>query len=157
MQGRRVGIVIAALAVASVGLAGIAGATVAEKQSPLSKKAYIKAADNICRQGDQLINQAAQDAFGRLKSGEQPTAEQLQSFVTNGGSAFQQEVDSLRALPAPTADAKKLKKLYKLVQKGFDQLIADPSLLLSGPKPKALADASKQAKAYGFKVCGQSG
>jgi hypothetical protein len=158
MRGRRVGIVVAALALTgTVALAGAAGAATSQKAKPLSKKAYIKAADNICRQGDQLVNQAGQDAFGGLRSGEQPSAAQLQSFVDHGGSAFQQEVDSLRALPAPTADAKKLKRLYQLVQKGFDQLLADPILVLEGPKPKAIADASKQAKAYGFKVCGQSG
>ena len=153
MHGRRGGTVITALALTgALGLAGTAGA--AEPEKPLSKKAFIKAADNICKQGDTLVALAAVDAFGGLGPNQKPSADQLKSFVDNGGSAFQQEIDSLRALPAPSADVKKLKKLFKLVQKGFNKLLADPSLLVNGPKPKELTDASKQAKAYGFKVCG---
>ena len=82
--------------------------------------------------------------------------QQLQSYVDNAGPIFQQEVDSLRALPAPKADAKKLKKIFNLVQKGYDKLVADPSTLLGSKKPAELTKASKKAKAYGFKVCGQA-
>jgi hypothetical protein len=73
--------------------------------------------------------------------------------MDTAGPIFQQEVDSLRALPAPKADAKKLKKIFNLVQKGFNAWKAHPRLVL-GSTP-ALTKASKKAKAYGFKVCGQ--
>jgi len=149
---------IGAAAVVSLGLAlgGVASATTADKQSPLPKKTYIKTGDNICKQSNQLVREAAQTAFGSLKANEQPSTAQLQSYIDNAGPIFRQEVDSLRALPAPKADAKKLKKIFSLVQKGYDKLVADPSILLGSKKPAELTKATKQAKAYGFKVCGQS-
>ena len=152
MQGRRGGTVIAALALSSsLGFAG--GADAAAPEKPLSKKAYIKAADNICKQGDQLILQASATNFAGLGPNQDPTPAQLQAFVDDAGPIFQQEIDSLRALPAPLADVKKLKKFYKLVQQGFNKIVADPSILVTGSS-HPLQKASDATKAYGFKVCG---
>lgn len=149
---------IGAAVVVSLGLTlgGVAGASTADKQSPLSKKDFIKAGDNICKQSNQLTGEAAQTAFAGLTGNEKPSAAQLQSYIGNAGPIVQQEVNSLLALPAPKADAKKLKKIFKFVQKAYAKLIANPSLLLKTPKLAELTKASKQAKAYGFKVCGQA-
>jgi hypothetical protein len=147
---------IGAAIVVSLGLAlgGVAGASTTGKPA-LPKKTFIKTGDNICKQTSQLVGEAAQAAFGSLKGNAQPSTQQLQSYVDNAGPIYQQEVDSLRALPAPKADAKKLNKIFTLVQKGYDKLTSDPSILLKSKKPAELIQASKLAKAYGFKVCGQ--
>ena len=134
----------------TVGAAGVTGAAVVDK-SPLPKKAYIKAADSICTQSKKLINAAG--AAIKVPQGQNPTTAQLQAFVSSIEPIFTQEVDSLRALPAPKADVKKLKSIYNQVDKGYKEIVADPSIL-TGSRSPTLAKASKQAKAYGFKVCG---
>jgi esterase/lipase len=136
-----------AVVVLSLGLAmgGVAVASTTQKSLP--KKTYIKAGDSICRQANLLINRAA------VRLGSHPSADQLAAFASEVKPTFQQEVDSLRALPKPKADVKKLRKLYKLVKKGYDKIVADPSLLLTGSPPE-LAKAATQARAYGFTICG---
>lgn len=131
-----------------LGSMGAAGAAALDKQA-LPKKAFIKAADNICRQSRQLIQEAEQSAH----LPKNPTTQQFETYVQRIEPTLTQEVDSLRALPAPSADAKKLKKLFNLVAKGYQQIIDDPSVL-KGNRPTALVQASKQAAAYGFKACG---
>lgn len=118
----------------------------------LSKPEYIKAADDICRQANILRDEVAQGVFGQLAEGEEPTFDQLSEYVADVQPVTQQEIDSLRALPAPDGDKKRVKKIYKLAQKGLNKIVADPHVLLSGPAPFAKAD--KAAQKYGFEICG---
>ena len=150
---RKVGsVIIAALVVVAIGLAGTAGAA---QGGPLSKPDYIAAADNICRQANQLREEAASTAFADVAAGGQPTDDQTTNYVANIEPINSQQLDSLRALPAPKSDKKLLKKIYKLVEKAFDAISADPTVLSSGSNVFAKAD--KAAQKYGFKVCGSSG
>jgi hypothetical protein len=144
---RRAGFVaVAAALVLAMGLTGTAFA------KPLRKSAYIKAADNVCGQANQLRDEVAATAFADVPAGGQPTIEQLTTYVTEIEPINDQQLDALRDLPAPKADKKKLKKIYKLVEKAFDALTADPSVLLTGPDVFAKADEAAQK--YGFEVCG---
>ena len=146
---RRAGwVAVTASLVLAIGLTGAAFA------KPLSKPDYIEAADNICRQSQILIDEAGQGAFGTLGPDELPTADQQEAFSAEIEPTIAQELSSLRELPAPKADAKKLKKMFKLVEKGYGQIVADPLILFGSDPPPALVKASKQAAAYGFEVCG---
>lgn len=132
----------------TVALATSAGAA----RPALDKDEYIVAADNICAQADQLRDEAAQDVFAALPEGSEPTFDQLSEYVAGITPINDQQLDGLRALPAPDADAKKLKKIYKKVEKAFDAIVDDPNVLLTGPDP--FAKPNKAAQKYGFEVCG---
>ncbi|MSO78352.1 MAG: hypothetical protein EXQ79_01955 [Acidimicrobiia bacterium] len=139
----------------SVALAmALSGTAVAAQGEPLSKKDYIKAADNICRQANQLRDETATSDFADIPAGGQPTLEQMTTYITDIDPINRQELDGLRELPATSGEKKKVKKVYKAVEKGFDAIFADPGLLLSDTNPFAKAD--KLAQKYGFKVCGSS-
>jgi hypothetical protein len=118
----------------------------------LSKKDFIKAGDNICRQADQLREEAAATAFADVLTGEQPTAEQMTAYVAAIDPINRQQLDGLRQLPVSSDEKKKVKKILKAVEKAFDAIADDPEALLSGDDPFVKAD--KLARKYGFKVCG---
>jgi len=150
MRGRR-GLATVGLAlIASLACPVAAGAAV----SALSKKAYIKAADDLCRQSDLLINELAEQHFGALPQGQDPTEEQLQAYTEEAEPVLRQLVDGVRALPRPKGDKKKLKKIYNLVEDAVDAVAEDPALFLGDENPFAKAD--KAARKYGFKVCGSN-
>jgi hypothetical protein len=130
----------------------LAGTAVAAQGGPLSKKDYIVAADNVCRQADQLREEAAQGAFAETQPGQEPTSDQLAEYVAAITPINDQQLDSLRALPAPRADRKKVKKIYKLVEQAFDKIDSDPNLILT--IDVVFAKADKAARKYGFHVCG---
>jgi hypothetical protein len=130
----------------------LGGTAVAAQGGPLSKKDYIVAADNVCRQADQLRDEAAQSAFAETQPGQEPTSDQLAEYVAGITPINDQQLDSLRALPAPRADRKKVKKIYKLVEQAFDKIAGDPNLILT--IDVVFAKANKAAQKYGFHVCG---
>ena len=147
---RRVGAIVVAASVAlAMAFAVSAGAA---QGGPLSKADYIVAADNVCRQADQLREEAASDAFAETQPGQEPTSDQYAEYVAGITPINDQQLDSLRSLPAPKADRKKLKKIYKLVEKAFDKIAADPNLILT--IDAVFAKADKAAQKYGFLVCG---
>ncbi len=131
--------------------AGSAGATVADKKKPLTKKAFIKEADKICLQAATLQNEIAQDYFADLPPGENPDLETLSAFWEEDAPIVQQMIDSIRALNEPKADKKKVKKILDAVQRGLDEIEEDPAVLLT---EAPFAEADELAKSYGFKVCG---
>lgn len=135
----------------AIGLVGTT-ATAAPAKKPLTKQAYIKKADAICSQAGDDIDQVIKDLG--LSGKKVPTDAEFAEFVTRSIDITRQEFVELRKLSPPKADAKKLDKLYDAVEAGLDQLEQDPTLLGKGDPP--LKAAGKQAKAYGFKVCGQN-
>ncbi len=145
---RRMALLVVVAGMLATGLSGTVSA------APLSKANYIVVADSICQRTLDDINEARQRVLGDLEEGEDPSDEQAEAFVDEIEPALTQQIDSLDELEPPKADAKKLKKLFKLVEKGYEAIIDDPSILNNATPPRALLKASKQAAAYGFEVCG---
>ncbi len=145
----------ATFAVLGLLVIGAFAGTAMASQGELSKKDYIKAGDNICRQANQLRDESAATAFADVANGEQPTAEQMAAYVTAIDPINRQQLDGLRQLPVTSGEKKKVKKIYKAVEKAFDAIVDDPGALLTGADPFAKAD--KLARKYGFKVCGADG
>jgi hypothetical protein len=129
---------------------GIAGADV----SSLSKEEYIKAADDICRQGNELSGELGQEHFGDLTGDELPSEEQLEAFAQELGPIWRQIVGQLRGLPKPEGDEKTLKKLYKQLTKEFKAFESDPSVEDLVEQETVTPKADKLSQKYGFEVCG---
>jgi hypothetical protein len=145
---RRISIAMISLTLVGAMTAGVAAAD----QASLSKPDYIKAADDICAQSTQLIDELGEQHFGDLAADQEPTADQIAAYLEDIQPIWEQELNSLRGLPKPTVGAKKVKTLLKLLEKAFDKVADDPSLLLSDDDPFAKPD--RLAVKYGFKVCG---
>src|SRR4051794_1795795 len=115
--------------------------------SDLTKAEWIAKADSICQQGNQTINQAAQQQFGNQK----PTAAEVQQFAT--GTALpntQSQVDQIKALGAPSGDEDQVNKILDTVQADIDKAKSAGDI-----ESSTFDDGNALAKQYGLKVCGQ--
>ena len=113
----------------------------------LTKPEWIAKADSICKQGAQEINQAASQQFGNQK----PTEDQVQQFTkSNLLPKIQSEVDSIRALGAPSGDEHQVNKLLDTVQADIDKAKSANTI-----ENSAFADGNALANQYGLKVCGK--
>ena len=124
-----------------------------DDEEPLSKAEYIKQGDAICKKSDAELEKQAEEMFPDLGQDEQPSEEQLKTFVEDAFSSnAEQRLDDLRDLPAPEGDEETLDGIYD----GFDEAVSkvedDPGILLTGDDP--FEAPSKKAEDYGFKECG---
>ena len=67
----------------------------------LTKSEFLAQGNAICAKGNKAINQAAQETFNK----QQPSASQLNQFATQTLIPnIQQQIDGIKALPAPSGD-----------------------------------------------------
>lgn len=119
----------------------------------LTKEDYIARGDDICAQGTFEIGQRGQERFS---PGQQPSAGQIEAFGQEVvAPTLEDQVKELRALPPPQGDAKTVGEIYDAVQRGIDELKADPALFSDRRLGGAFDQANQLAQAYGFKQCGQ--
>jgi ABC-type lipoprotein release transport system permease subunit len=136
----------AVLALAVIG-AGCGSSDDDSGTSSLTKSEWIAKADAICQQGNQEIEQAAQQQFGNQK----PTAADVQQFAT--GTALpntQTQINKIRALGAPSGDEDQVNKILDTVQADIDKAKSAGDI-----EESTFADGNALAKQYGLKVCGQ--
>ncbi len=146
---RRIGAGLASLALAGTFVAGTAVAAFAD---PLSSREFKKQANAICAQGNQQIEAAAQQAFGDLPEGQEPSPEQFAAFAAVLIPNVKQQVEGVAALEPPKSLKTKVKKLVKTARAAVAKAEADPSLL-ADEKHDPFAAANKQAKKLGLKEC----
>jgi len=147
---RRIAKTIATVATVGV-LVLVVGTSAAGATESLSPREFRRAANNICRQGHQLREELVQGRFGDLAPGQQPSADQLATFVEEYRSIVQQEIDSLHALPTPRVMAGKMKKMLSVAKKALRHVVADPTLLDGSTDPFARVRA--RVRALGLKTC----
>jgi hypothetical protein len=119
---------------------------------PLSKEEFIKAADGICRQGDQEINREAGRTFGN----ERPSQQAQEDFVTDTVLPnIQAQVDGIRALTPPEGDEDQVTAILDAAQRAIDETEDDPSALTQeGGGSDPFAEANRLAQDYGLTACG---
>jgi ABC-type lipoprotein release transport system permease subunit len=135
------------LAVGLIGAGCGGGDDDSDTTTSLTKADWIAKADAICQQGNQEINQAAEQQFGNQK----PTAAAVQQFAT--GTALpntQTQVDKIRALGAPSGDEDQVNEILNTVQADIDKAKSAGDI-----EDSTFADGNALAKQYGLKVCGQ--
>lgn len=163
MIKRALVVLFACLAVAAV-VAGCGGgddttssgeSTEASGSAP-TKAVFIKEADKICGDADELMNEEigefAEENDIELEK-EEPTKEQeteVYEAVVLPNVAKQGE--EIAALTPPEGDEKTVEEITDALAAGVEDAEADPEQLAEGKNP--LADASQKARAYGLKTCG---
>ena len=125
-----------------------------DDEEALSKAEYIKQGDAICKKAGADLEKEVEDMFPDLGPNEEPTEEQLTTFVDD---AFKPnadgQLDDLRDLPPPEGDEDTLNGIYD----GFEEAVAtvedDPTILLEEDDP--FEAPSQEAADYGFKDCSE--
>jgi hypothetical protein len=126
-----------------------AAATPTPGGEPPSKSEFIQEADAICSEGDQEIDQAAE----QLGPG-RPSDQELEQFTTGTlVPGIQQQIDDLRALTPPAGDEEEISQFLDSAQQALDELEQDPALLLSGDDP--FVEVRQFGERYGFEACAQ--
>ena len=119
----------------------------APEPEPLSKAEFVAQADEICAEGNQELETAAEDVSA------EPTDEEIAEFADDVlVPNLQQQHDDLAALGAPEGDEDAVQAILDALQDGIDVVEDDPATLLSSDDP--LEEATDLAAAYGLAECG---
>jgi hypothetical protein len=127
--------------------------------SSLSKAAFIKKADEVCKKGGERTQSefAAYIKEEGISAKNEPTQAQF-AEVSEGIQvpAFKRQAGELRALGAPAGDEAEVTAFVDAIDEGIEKVEeADPKEALESASPM-FAKADKLAAEYGFKVCGKS-
>lgn len=118
-----------------------------ESGSTTDKQEFIAAADEVCAEGD-----AELDAQGREFTLANPRdLEGLVGTVIVPG--LREQLEQLRELDPPEEDRAQIEEFVDTLERGVDQLEANPDQLLTGRAARTILDARKQAEAYGMVGC----
>jgi hypothetical protein len=112
-----------------------------------SKDKFVDAANGVCK----TVGATVMPALEELQDEGLPTNGELRGFAGDVAiPALQKRVDELRQLDPPTGDRKEIDDIIRALQKGINDVRADPRQLVDGdPFLEANADASS----YGLTSC----
>jgi hypothetical protein len=144
----RLGLVVLAVVAMALVAAGCGGDD--DDDAP-TKEEFITQADDICTEGDQVIEEQAAEVFG---SG-QPSKAQQEAFIEDTViPETQSQIDGIRELTPPEGDEDEVNAIVDAADQGIDEIESDPAALTQGGA-NPLAEASQLAAEYGMKDCGQ--
>ena len=167
MTKRALALLFASLAIAAV-VAGCGGgddttsggdtgggeSTEASGSAP-TKAAFIKEADGICADSNQVINEELAE-FSKengISENEEPSEElQVEAYESILLPNVAGQGEEIAALTPPEGEEETVEEITDALAEGVEDAEANPEAFLEGESP--LGDASKKARAYGFKTCG---
>ncbi|HEY8218440.1 MAG TPA: hypothetical protein VIH82_14980 [Acidimicrobiia bacterium] len=135
------GIVVGVLSVASV--ASAEGAALSEQQ-------WRKKVNAICARAEKRSHKVQEDAFGDLKRDEQPSIEQMTTYVEGVEPIVTGVADGIAALDEPKKLEAKVKRFVRTMRRELARLVADPSLGLEG---NPFSDTTINAEALHLSAC----
>lgn len=155
MRNRAIHLLVAALAAGSLLAACGGDDDDGGGEQPLSKAEYIKQGDAICAAGDREIEQGAEEAFGDLERGQQPSARAIGEFGQETVlPSLQKQIDQLRELPAPEGDQDEVNAIYDAADEGIRELREGKPEDFVEKGDAAFEEANRLAGEYGFQNCG---
>lgn len=121
----------------------------------IAKEEYLERAREICKEGNEDLAKATQEAFKDVKEGEKPTTEQLETYAKDVVvPKVRQQVEDLRSLPDPKDAADQVDEIYDSFEATLDKIDEQPSLLTDNPNLAELfKEADELSRKYGFPVC----
>ncbi|HSS33478.1 MAG TPA: hypothetical protein VLL27_09390 [Solirubrobacterales bacterium] len=125
--------------------------------SSLTKAEFIKQGDEICKQGDAAIEGEANEFAkeNNIDTAKPTEAQKEEVYSQVIGPALKQQSEEIADLGPPEGEEEAVEDIVEAVGRGADEIEEDPKSVLNGGDP--LAEATKLAKAYGFKQCGGAG
>ena len=138
----------ATLAIVGLIATGCGGSSSSSTTSTaLTKSEFLAKGNAICAKGNKTISQAAKQTFGNSK----PSASQVNQFVTQTViPSIQDEINGIKALPAPSGDEAKVSAIAAGAQGALDKAKANPKLLTERGGADPFAAVNKLANAYGL-------
>lgn len=166
MSQRSIAMLVAALAIFAVA-AGCGGgddgdSTAAETSSDtdapaLTKAEFIKQGDKICATASKEYNEGIEDfsTENEVSQAKGPTEEQEEEVLAEIVlPRIKVEMEELRELGPPDGEEERVDVIFTGVEEVVAEGEDDPSTVAGNENP--FADPNAEAKAFGFKVCGQS-
>jgi hypothetical protein len=135
--------------------AGATGATgEGDVSGPLSKSAFITAADAICAEGNATAVDQIDELFPDLTSPDDLSPAEYEQLATEVVvPSLQSQLDQIRQLTPPEGDEDAIAAITGGLEDGIGEIQDDPSLL-AGDSGPSLEEASSLATEYGFEECG---
>jgi hypothetical protein len=126
-----------------------------DEESELTKVAYLKRADAVCRTTEKQQEEALKAYASNMASDEVLSeADQEEKVVLKVGlPPLRDQVEALRAIPVPEAEEGNIQNIYQELDEAIQKAEASPKLMLS-PSENPFNEVEVQARKYGFKVCG---
>ncbi len=125
-----------------------------EETQTLTKVEFIEQGDKICEEAEDRSESEAEDfaeenGFELEKASEEEIEEAITEVLV---PALNQQAEEIQALGAPEGDEKRVEAIVTALEDGANEVADDPKLAFQG---QPLKEASKLARDYGFKVCGE--
>jgi hypothetical protein len=154
---------LALLCIAALGLVAVAGCGDDDDggdggvpTGDVSKQDYIAEANQVCEEGDTQLDEAARAFFVEelgLGQNERPTDEQIAQFAEEEAiPVIQDQIDKLREIEAPEADADEITEIYNAAQAALDEAVEDPSILAT-EQTDPFEETNRLAEEYGITEC----
>lgn len=129
--------------------------------APLSKAAFIKQADEICKKGSEEVKAEfaaylKENKIKEIGEGKETEAEveaRVEEVIEAAIPTLQQQLDGIGALTPPAADQAQVDAYLEAAEEGIETGKKNPVELFTETE-KVLAKSDKLAKEIGFKVCG---
>jgi len=117
----------------------------------ITKAAFLKQGNAICKRGNQQIAKAANTLFPR--TGPKPSKARMTKFATSTVvPSLQSQINQIKALGTPAGDQTKVNAIVSSAQSALDKGKKDPALLTSnGSSP--FKKTNQLSRSYGLKTC----
>lgn len=119
----------------------------------ITKEEWIAQANEICQEGDEEMERAAQEAFADAQDGGRPDAQAEQRFLEEVvAPGIEMQVADIAALPRPEGDEDQIEGIIAAAEEGAATVKANPSALEEEPDP--FKEATQLIVEYGVTDCG---
>ena len=154
MSKRIIAMLLAALALVVVAGCGSDDDEGGEETQTLTKVEFIKQGDEICGEAEDRSEKEAEEfaeenGFTLEKANEEQIEEAISEVLV---PALNRQAEELDALGAPEGDEERVEAIVTALEDGASEVADEPKIAFQG---QPLKEASKLAKDYGFKVCGE--
>lgn len=145
--------ILSAFLCISVLISACGGSSGSNDDQPLTKAEFIKRADQICEQTDELQRDALKAFLAGQRGNKPAKALQEQIVVIVGLPPIRGEVQKLDALRPPEGDEEQVEAIVDGVEEAIAEGEEDPSTMVDPNSLGPFAKAGRLATEYGLKAC----
>jgi hypothetical protein len=133
------------------------GDTSGGEEAALTKKQFIAKADGICKAKDTELNEEVEkyvEEEGLSESKKPSKAQEITLVEKYVVPNIKQQGEEIGELSAPEGDEEQIEKIVTSLEEGANEAEEDPESIVGGNSTNPFETATKEAQAYGMKVCG---
>jgi hypothetical protein len=138
-------------------LSGALLAGCGDDEESLSEEEFVEQANDICEEGSEQLDEEAEEIFGSLGQGEQPSDEDIQAFADTFEENISGQLDDIADLNGPddleSEVGEILDEARTLVSELADQFRDDPSALFADQGEDPFAEVNERLLELGITEC----